>query len=459
MGRRGLRRHLKRVSRRRGLGNSSDSDPLLTVETQQSSGELGFLATTMSVPENFATTYAVVRRNGSPSGPITATITATNGTATSGTHYTLVTNSISWTDGDSSTKYVYFNISQFSGVSKEFSLSVSSTTNGVTISPTHGTIDVTITQVPGSAGTTAFYFNEWQAQESTTIQLKVKRFAGSVGAVSVDYETIDGTAIAGVDYVYASGTINWANGVSFLTAIPVTINAVSGDKIFYVELSNPTGDLYLHSAGDLATVTIYDYVASAGQLAVTNTVMAQGESSTLTINVARLSGSAGVVGCSYATANNTAVAGTHYTSSSGTLSWANGNTDLKNFTVPLLAVNANLTFTAILSSPTGGATLHPFALGTSVTILNSDGSEAIPLSIVIDHFVVSGLDALEDIDMTYTSQDSHVIFCQGISNGKIGFNGGTASYRHGLDMLNDDSGLNSTIEPRNKFQTFVVANG
>ena len=55
----------------------------------------------------------------------------------------------------------------------------------------------------------------------------------------------------------------------------------------------------------------------------------------VTIQVTRTVGSNGTVGCSYATVNGTAIAGTDYTAVSGTLSWAGGDTSSRSISIRL----------------------------------------------------------------------------------------------------------------------------
>jgi hypothetical protein len=60
------------------------------------------------------------------------------------------------------------------------------------------------------------------------------------------------------------------------------------------------------------------------------------------------------------TTGGSATAGADYTTSSTTLSWADGDTATKNFTVPILAdslAEGNETVALQLTSPTGGATI------------------------------------------------------------------------------------------------------
>lgn len=74
--------------------------------------------------------------------------------------------------------------------------------------------------------------------------LTVARTGGSTGAISVNFITIDGSAITPVDYAATSGVINWADGetTSKPILIPVVQNTtLEGTRYFNVILSNATG--------------------------------------------------------------------------------------------------------------------------------------------------------------------------------------------------------------------------
>lgn len=101
---------------------------------------------------------------------------------------------------------------------------------------------------------------------------------------------------------------------------------------------------------------------------------------TVTITATRTGGSTGAVGVSYATSNSTATSGSDYTSASSTLSWADAETADKTFAVTITQdadVEGDETFTATLSSPTGGASLGSPSAAT-VTIVD-DEAPSIPL--------------------------------------------------------------------------------
>jgi surface-anchored protein len=97
---------------------------------------------------------------------------------------------------------------------------------------------------------------------------------------------------------------------------------------------------------------------------------------TATITVSRGFGSDGPVTVDYATSDGTAQAGVDYTATSGTLSFADGETS-KTITIPILVdgfVENNETINLTLSNPTGGAELG--MPNTAVLTINEDNDVA-----------------------------------------------------------------------------------
>jgi bacillolysin len=91
--------------------------------------------------------------------------------------------------------------------------------------------------------------------------------------------------------------------------------------------------------------------------------------SVVTIGVGRAGGNKGAVSVSYATSNGTATAGTDYTATSGTLSWADGESGTKTFKVALAAGSGNKptqTINLRLSSAAGGLTISSAAATLNV---------------------------------------------------------------------------------------------
>ena len=95
-----------------------------------------------------------------------------------------------------------------------------------------------------------------------TATLTVSLSEASTSTVSVDYQTVDGSALAGSDYVAASGTVTLNPGE---TSVPVMVTLIQDSDIepteqFTVQLSNPVNALMADVSG---TATINDDEASA----------------------------------------------------------------------------------------------------------------------------------------------------------------------------------------------------
>jgi Calx-beta domain/Metallo-peptidase family M12 len=116
--------------------------------------------------------------------------------------------------------------------------------------------------------------------------------------------------------------------------------------------------------------------AGAGALGFASATQTVTEGTTAQFSVTRTGGSDGAVAVNFATSNGTAIAPGDYSTRSGTLNWAAGDTAPKNISVPIIddgQPEGPETFTVTLSSPTNGATL-----GTSTLTATIAASEVFP---------------------------------------------------------------------------------
>jgi len=99
-----------------------------------------------------------------------------------------------------------------------------------------------------------------------------------------------------------------------------------------------------------------------------------------TITVTRTGGSFGEVKVNYAASNGSATAGLDYTPQSGTITFVDGDTNSKTFTVPIiddLLIEGNETVILSLSNPTGNAALGPQSTA-ELTIIDNDSDVTAP---------------------------------------------------------------------------------
>jgi hypothetical protein len=86
---------------------------------------------------------------------------------------------------------------------------------------------------------------QWTLAEDSVLEnigsvvVQIERINGSAGAVSVSVETVDDTAIAGIDYSAVAGTADFADGeLSRTVTIPITDNAtLEGNRQFFIDLT------------------------------------------------------------------------------------------------------------------------------------------------------------------------------------------------------------------------------
>ncbi len=228
--------------------------------------------------------------------------------------------------------------------------------------------------VEGNAGTTTLVF---------TVTLS----AASGMPTTFSYSTSDGTASAGSDYAAASGTLTIAAGETSGT-VSITVN---GDTLYEagetltLTLANPSGASFAGGAPTLsATGTIANDDAPP-VASIASAVVTEGNSGTanLVFTVTLSNASVLPVTIAYAAANGTALAGSDYTATSGTLTIAAGQTS-GTISIPVLGdttYEANETLTLTLSNPAGasfagGAT----SLSATGTITNDDAKPVATLT-------------------------------------------------------------------------------
>ena len=209
----------------------------------------------------------------------------------------------------------------------------------------------------------------------------VIRSGQTTETVTVEYETLDGTASAGFDYVTKEGTLTFlANETSKTIEVAVLDDSdVEGDETFRVRLADPQNATLLDDLGiarirddegveppqpGVPTLAINDVTVSEGGGSAVFSVRLRGQS-TETVTV------------TYGTSNGSAIADSDYMARNGTLVFQPGQ-QAKTIAVAVsddTLLEGNETFTVSLSDPPNATLLK--GVGTA-TIVDNDGNQTPP---------------------------------------------------------------------------------
>ena len=270
--------------------------------------------------------------------------------------------------------------------------------------------------------------------------------------VTVNYTTVDGTAIADEDYTATSGTLRFAPGDTSKTIrVPVLEDATAEPvETFTVVLSNPAGTNVVHDTG-VGTITAEGVPGLSIADAPT---VAEGSDAVFPVTLSPASSQ--VVTVAYGTQDGTAVSDSDYTATSGTLRFEPGET-MQTIRVPTrrdAIAEPSESFTVELSDPVGTTITDATGVGTIE-------ADAMPgLSIADAAPVAEGGEATftvslspassESVTVAYATQDGTAVAGSDYTaaSGTLEFEPGVTSHTIRVAVLND-----TTVEPT---ETFTV---
>jgi len=359
-------------------GNTSEFSQCIAVQNA-GVGTLQFSSATYNVNENGGQATITVTRASGASGAVSVHYATSDGTAVSGSDYTAASGTLNWADGDGASKTFAVSVTNDSlnEANETVGLTLSNPTGGAVVgTPGVATLtinnddplpSITITDVSlaeGNSGTSNFTF---------TVSLS----AASGQDITVDYATADGTALVGGDYQPLSGTLSFTAGQ---TSRPLTV-LVNGDvqsepnETFSLNLSNPT-NASISKAQGLGTIVNDDGVTPPLLQFSSASYSVQEDLTALTITVTRTGDTSGSASVDYATADGTAKQQSDYEITTGTLSFAPGDTS-KSFQLLVnedMYVEGNETLTINLSNASGASLGSPII--TTVTITDDSTESA-----------------------------------------------------------------------------------
>ena len=344
--------------------------PFTLIDNNQTPGTFGFISTNY-ISGGLTNSIALVRSNGVYGNYTLRYSTTTNGTAVAGTDYVGLTNVLLTTTNGNTTNgfklvikasaLIYTNIAE-----KTIGLALANL-NGP-VSTTFGLSNAVVRLInPNYQGYLTLSATNYNGLESSGyVTFIVDRTSGSQGTLTIQYATVNGTALSGTDYIGATNTLVWNNGdVSPRTITIPLINheAVGANNLFKISLSSPTLNnvstpSLLAGAITNATLTIVDDNSYGAVQFSAPTYLVNEIGGYATVTVVRNLGLAGPVSVNFAGANTQP--NVNYAQTNGTLTFAVGQLSA-SFNVPIIndgvidPVPTNFYFNVKLSNPTNTA--------------------------------------------------------------------------------------------------------
>jgi len=216
-----------------------------------------FSAAAYSVGEAGHNATITINRGSLTVGADSVHFASANGSATAGSDYTTVDQTVSFAAGETS-KTVTVPIIDDSVVesSETVLLSLSSPSSGATLgSPSSATLTIVDNDRAFAFSSAGYSVNEGDG----TAQITINRAGLTSGSDSVQFATANGTATAGSDYKAVSKTVSFAAGVTHATvSVAIINNAIhEPNETVRLSLSGPSAGAKLGTPSS-ATLTIRD---------------------------------------------------------------------------------------------------------------------------------------------------------------------------------------------------------
>lgn len=328
----------------------TNSTAVLTIADNEG---VKFSALSYEINEDGGAATITVQLIGTATSPVTVHYSTITGSATAGQDYTSATNVALVFNIGESTKT--FNVPILEDDLREgdeaLTLKLSNPINASLSTIPEATLTIHDNEAPITASFTVANVNV--NENAGTANLTVNLSGKSQPAVSLNFATVDETTTAGADYTPTNGVLTFNTGETSKTiTVPIVDDAEAENiETLKVVLSSPVNATL--GALPQSKITIFDDENAARVQFSTDSysVSEGGGSVTIQVNLSQIT--INPVTVTYATSNGTATAGSDYTTTTGNLVMAAGQTS-GTFTIPI-AEDAlpedDETITVTLSNP------------------------------------------------------------------------------------------------------------
>ncbi|WP_316829641.1 Calx-beta domain-containing protein [Pedobacter aquatilis] len=285
------------------------------------------------------------------------------GTATSGTDYSSIGTSITIPAGQTSvTLSVPVLDDNFAEPTETVILTMTGTNNSaITASSSPATVNITDNDA-ATVAINSVSVNEGAGNATFTVTL-----TGNVqNAFTVNYTTVNGTALAGSDYTATTSSVTFPagslSGATQTFNIPIiNDNVAEPTETFTVNLTSVSAGapVTIPAAGATGTGTIIDNDAASVAI---NSVTAAENVGNMVFTVTLTGNIQNALTLNYATSDNTALAGSDYTSKTGTITFPAGSVNGATQTISIAIIDDNVrepseNFKVTLSGATAPVTI------------------------------------------------------------------------------------------------------
>lgn len=398
-----------------GVGLWNDEASVTIVDNDFPYGTLGFTHTEYFVNENETEAVITLSRIGGAVGTVSVDVSTKDGTAGGLDYFSISRRTITFANGQTNAQIsVRIKNDTIAELEEYLTLSLTNVSGFPANIPYEQRLDpnrslarLNIIDDDYAPGRFSFRSGTHSFSESASeVVVGVKRNGGNLGEVFIDFETVNGTAIAGQHFVHTTGTLRWVDGDSaekFVTVKLIDDMEVNPDRTFSVRLFNSRPVTDAVGSQPNTVVTLVNDDASGGFEFSQSEYSVDETGPYAIITVLRKNGMAGRVEVDFATTNFTAVGTSEfmtfapngipdYVFTNNTLVFASGEVS-KSFRVPIIndgIVEGDKIVRLVLSNPKVGSIISSNA---TLTIID-DELNRIPAGSIDTTFTSSGADNL-----------------------------------------------------------------
>lgn len=336
-------------------------------------GQLSFQTNQLNVLEETSQTTLKVIRSGGDLGEISVDIVTEEGSAQAGSDFKPISQQLTFASGVHVQQVtLMLEQDEEADYGKQFTINLRNSI-GTTTSPYDS---ITVTMQDEDSGVFAWQTQSLQvAEEANGFIINIERTGTTSGQAQVNISAINGTATSDSDYQFSAQTLVFNDEETLKQVDVVLVNDMIAEEneSFYLEL-NGAVNAAIEQSKRLATIEITDNDSPpSGVLSFKqNTISVSESSGNVTIDVIREDGEFGTLTIDYQFSEGSAIEGSDFSASNGTLTFANGETN-KSITLNIVddsAVEHSESFTLqLITSNSEILGTHP---AIEITINDND---------------------------------------------------------------------------------------